>query len=244
MRQILQKWIKILTSGFSGKLSAADNTIQKALDTLDDHTHISSEVGLGNVTNDGQLKREAGDFNTFTQKTTAVAGDILLIEDSTSSNSKKKLLMSGIDHTTIANKGTNTHAQIDTHIGSISNPHATTKSQVGLANVTNDAQLKRGSGDINSFTLKTPVTADVILIEDSQASYAKKKSTFSVVSHTILSGVGTNTHATIDTHLASTSNPHSTTASQVGLGNVPNLDCSNADNISSGTTNGIPIHIR
>ena len=36
------------------------------------------------------------------------------------------------------------------------------------------------------------------------------------IAHTALSSVGTNTHAQIDTHLASTSNPHSTTAAQVG----------------------------
>jgi hypothetical protein len=41
-------------------------------------------------------------------------------------------------------------------------------------------------------------------------------------SHTKLSDVGTNTHAQIDSHLASTSNPHSTTKAQVGLGNVDN----------------------
>jgi hypothetical protein len=41
-------------------------------------------------------------------------------------------------------------------------------------------------------------------------------------SHTKLSDVGTNTHAQIDTHVASTSNPHSTTKAQVGLGNVDN----------------------
>jgi hypothetical protein len=41
-------------------------------------------------------------------------------------------------------------------------------------------------------------------------------------SHTALTDIGTNSHATIDSHIASTSNPHSVTASQVGLGNVDN----------------------
>lgn len=40
--------------------------------------------------------------------------------------------------------------------------------------------------------------------------------------HVDLSNIGTNTHAQIDTHIASTSNPHSVTASQVGLSNVNN----------------------
>lgn len=43
----------------------------------------------------------------------------------------------GIDHTQILNRGTNTHAQIDAHLASVSNPHNTTKAQVGLANVPN-----------------------------------------------------------------------------------------------------------
>jgi hypothetical protein len=41
-------------------------------------------------------------------------------------------------------------------------------------------------------------------------------------SHTLLSDIGTNTHAQIDSHIASTSNPHSVTKAQVGLSNVDN----------------------
>lgn len=37
------------------------------------------------------------------------------------------------------------------------------------------------------------------------------------------------------THLSNTLNPHSVTKAQVGLGNVPNTDCTNASNITSGT---------
>jgi hypothetical protein len=40
--------------------------------------------------------------------------------------------------------------------------------------------------------------------------------------HQNLSGAGTNTHGQIDSHIASTSNPHSVTKSQVGLANVDN----------------------
>lgn len=81
-----------------------------------------------------------------------------------------------ISHTAIADIGTNTHAQIDTHIADTANPHSVTNTQVGLANVTNNAQLTRSSGDINSFTEKTsPIGADVMLIEDSADDFAKKK---------------------------------------------------------------------
>jgi len=45
-----------------------------------------------------------------------------------------------------------------------------------IKNVTDDAQLKRADGDIDSFAEKVlPVNDDIVLIEDSAAAYAKKK---------------------------------------------------------------------
>lgn len=65
---------------------------------------------------------------------------------------------------------------LDSHLANTSNPHATTAAQVGLANVTNDAQLKRAAGDFNSFTEKlSMVNDDIFLIEDSADSFNKKK---------------------------------------------------------------------
>lgn len=73
-----------------------------------------------------------------------------------------------INHVNLANKGINTHAEIDLHIASIANPHAVTKTQVGLSNVTNDSQLKRSADDFISFPYKATLkTTDIILIEDS-----------------------------------------------------------------------------
>jgi len=46
---------------------------------------------------------------------------------------------------------------------------------------------------------------------------------------------GSNSHTSIDSHISSTSNPHNVTKDQIGLGNVPNADCTNASNITSGT---------
>jgi hypothetical protein len=46
-------------------------------------------------------------------------------------------------HTSLTDIGTNTHAQIDTHIASTSNPHSVTKTQVGLSNVDNTSDVNK-----------------------------------------------------------------------------------------------------
>ena len=42
------------------------------------------------------------------------------------------------------------------------------------------------------------------------------------ITHNNLSGIGTLTHAQLDTHVAATNNPHTVTKSQIGLGDVDN----------------------
>lgn len=51
--------------------------------------------------------------------------------------------------------------------------------------------------------------------------------------HQNISGAGTNTHAQIDAHIASTSNPHNTTASQVGAYTTAQTDTAIANAIAS-----------
>lgn len=59
-------------------------------------TLVPADVGLGNVTNDAQLTRAAGDFNSFTSKATPVGADVILIEDSAAGFAKKKILISAL----------------------------------------------------------------------------------------------------------------------------------------------------
>lgn len=122
-----------------------------------------------------KLRKSPGDFATFPNKTLSKKDDILLIEDSESLNAKKKIKLSQINHGDLANIGTKSHSQIDAHIASTSNPHSVTKAQVGLGNLSNDAQVKR-SPDHDTFAEKLlPVSDDSILIEDSEAGSEKKK---------------------------------------------------------------------
>ena len=53
-----------------------------------------SDVSLGNVTNDAQLKRSAADIYSFDTKSTPTYSDWLLIEDSVDSYNKKKVQIS------------------------------------------------------------------------------------------------------------------------------------------------------
>ena len=55
----------------------------------------ATDVGLGNVTNDSQLKRSS-DFKTFEKKTDISANDIFLIEDSEASDVKKYGTIQGV----------------------------------------------------------------------------------------------------------------------------------------------------
>ncbi|MFP4543578.1 MAG: hypothetical protein ACLFQU_05020 [Candidatus Kapaibacterium sp.] len=70
--------------------------ISHTADTGNPHQVSKEQAGLGNVTNDAQLKRADGDFNSFTAKSAPVDEDILLGEDSEDSFSKKKLALSAI----------------------------------------------------------------------------------------------------------------------------------------------------
>ncbi len=73
-----------------------------------------------------------------------------------------------VDHTALSNIGTNTHAQIDTHLANTSNPHSVTKAQVGLTNVddTSDATKNAASVTLTNKTItgadfRTPIRLDM-----------------------------------------------------------------------------------
>lgn len=56
-----------------------------------------------------------------------------------------------ISHTSLQDKGTNTHSQIDTHIASISNPHIVTLEQARTTGSTLSGTIDMGSNTINNI---------------------------------------------------------------------------------------------
>lgn len=91
-----------ITDGYVWKGDSNGNPQEVSLDTEitgsthagrtdNPHSVTKTQVSLGNVTNDAQLKRAAADFASFTEKTAPVDADLVLIEDSEDSNNKKKV---------------------------------------------------------------------------------------------------------------------------------------------------------
>ena len=146
-------------------------------------------------------------YSTHPTKLSVGINDQVLTSDSSTdtglkwNNSLKNISMDGsintftnIDHTTaLTNVGTNTHAQIDTHIGS-SSAHGVSGSIVG----TSDSQ---------TLTNKT---------------ISASNNTITNINHTTLTNIGTNTHAQIDSHISSY-NAHGTSGAVVGTSDVQTL---------------------
>ncbi len=150
--------------------------------------HSSDSVGLV----DGVLKTDVDD--AVSKKHTR-SHSISSTSDHTSTISSGYILKS--DTNGLPSKGTNTDTEVNNAVTkthdrqhsitsildhtSTATPGKILKADanglpIDATNVTDDAQLKRAGGDINSFTLKTtPSVNDIVLIEDSADSYNKKK---------------------------------------------------------------------
>lgn len=114
------------------------------------------------------------------------------------------VIQTALDHTNFLNIGTNSHAQIDSHIAATNNPHSVTKGQVGLGNVdnTSDANKPVSTATQSALNLKADASS-VYTKTESDSNFEPKNSN-------------------IQSHISSTSNPHMVTKTQVGLGNVDN----------------------
>jgi hypothetical protein len=135
-----------------------------------------------------------------------------IVLDSTGKVDQTMIDQSNIDHTQIQNIGSNSHAQIDNHIASNSNPHNVTPSQVG----NNVAQWNADKLQNNSISSATPNDKDYLVYDNLSSEWQPTAFNQNSVDHTQIQNIGVNTHAQIDSHIANVANPHNVTAAQVG----------------------------
>ena len=131
------------------------------------------------------------------------------------------------------------------------NPHAVTKAEVGLGLVPNidfTAAVNANTAVQHSHSNKvildaitasfTTAQASAIVVNSAKVGITTAQAD-AIVANTAKVGITTQQSADIvsaNTHRATvTGNPHAVTKAQVGLGNVPNVDCTNASNITTGT---------
>ena len=167
-------------------------------------------IGTGGV---GLFKQRNGNNNEF--KSVKAASTKVTVTDNTANNTVDLDIVPGnIDHQTLSGAGSNNHAAIDSHLGNSSNPHSTTKTQVGLGSVDNVQQLPMSYLD-----------TDTSLTANSDVKVASQKAVKTYVDaqngsqNTTISANAT----TMNNHISNTSNPHATTKAQVSLGNVDNV---------------------
>ena len=137
------------------------------------HETTASQVGLGNLTNDRQIIGLADG----------------IVEDN--------IVVWGVNGYQVKDSKLSV-TSVEQHINNKENPHNVTKVQIGLENVTNDAQIKG---------LSIGAIEGNILVWGSDG-------------YTVLDG-NISGQSTID-HVQSTENPHNVNKEQVGLGNLTN----------------------
>jgi hypothetical protein len=157
-----------------------------------------STVGLSNVNNTSDASKP---ISIATQS----AIDLLATKSDTYTKSQVDLK----DETVEAAA----REELNAHKNNHENPHLTTKSQVGLGNVDNTSDANK--------PVSTATQTAISLLATKEDTYSKSQ----VDSKD--SAVATTAQTNLTSHTSNTNNPHSTTKTQVGLGNVDNTSDAN-----------------
>ena len=148
-------WKKILTdTSLNESITSVQNSLDThKSDTNNPHEVTKTQIGLGNVNNTSDLDKPVS-IATQTKldtKVDKITGKSLVSDTEITKLSQlpnKVTLDSSIADAKKA--GTDAQSNLNTHISNLENPHEVTKIQVGLSNVTNDAQVKRSEMGVNN----------------------------------------------------------------------------------------------
>ena len=224
----------------SGIISSSEQLAADFLDTLGDNVVSSSaQIDLTQTTNYASgIKLKLDAENVFSSSEQVTLGDVTGFNtfsssvsdtfDGLSSNYEDLVgipsgIVSGSSQIDVTQ--TTNYSTVSSHISSTSNPHSVTKSQVGLGNVdnTSDANKPISTATQNALDLKA-TTADLTVqtdrIDDLELFSSSLDGGF--VTEAELAAATGALEITISNHTTRTDNPHSVTATQVGLENVTN----------------------
>ncbi len=102
-----------------------------------------------------------------------------------------------IDHTAILNIGSNTHAQIDTHLALVNAHLDWTSASVGTIHATNYVD-----NDTTDHTALSNIGTNTHVQIDTHIANAGLHFSEASIDHTNILNIGSNTHSTIDSHIA------------------------------------------
>ena len=195
----------------------ADNNITR--DKLANNSIISRHVTDGTI-----LDRHVGDLAAIKQSKIEGLVDALASKASADNTYTKTEVDNLLDDKLDITDASSTYATItnlNSHVNNTSNPHSVTKAQVGLGNVDNTSDLNKPI---------STATQDALNLKADKSTTYTKTQVDDALDLKLDKTEASSTYATItnlNAHTSNTSNPHSVTKAQVGLGNVDNTSDAN-----------------
>lgn len=164
---------------------------------------VKDDVGLGSVDNTTDLDKP---ISTATQAALALKADV------GSAITPADIGLGNVDNTSDLSKPVSTATQ--TQLNLKANLTDLTKANVGLGNVDNTSDANKPISTATQTALNAKASTTYV-----DAADATLQGNISTLSGTVAAKADT---SALTAHTGNTSNPHSTTAAQVGLGNVDN----------------------
>lgn len=193
---------------------------------LNNQTHVSANITDFNVSVDARITLQAGNANGLATldgggkvPASQLSLSNVLYVGSWDANTNTPTITNGTgtqgNYYVVSVSGTtNIDGFTDWQVGDWIIFNGTVWEQADHTDAVSSVAGKTGSVTLSAADIASGTFADDRIVESNVIQHE------SAITHQNLSGAGANTHSQIDTHISSTSNPHSVTKAQVGLTNV------------------------